>query len=118
MPFTLLTPGRSIFGKGALELSRDALIALGAKPLIVTGPTTVKRDAFSRLTAVLVGVPYAVFSEIPSEPDERMVAAGAAVYVKEGCDCIIAIGRRQCAGLRQGHRRKRCAAEQYLRARG
>jgi alcohol dehydrogenase class IV len=92
MPFSLLTPGRSVFGEGALESCMDALRALGQKPLLVTGPTTVKRDAFTRLTAVLDGVPCAVFSDIPSEPDDKMVAAGADVYRAEGCDCIIAIG--------------------------
>ena len=92
MPFTLMTPGRSVFGEGVLESCKDALLALGGKPLLVTGPNTVKRDAFRRLTALLDGVPYAVFSDIPSEPDDRMVAAGAALYQSENCDCIIGIG--------------------------
>ncbi len=92
MPFTLLTPGRTAIGEGALEASRGALRALGGKPLIVTGPSTVKREAFARLAAVLEGVPYAVFSDIPGEPDDRMAAAGAQAYLAAGCDCIIGIG--------------------------
>ncbi len=92
MPFTLLTPGRTAIGEGALEFSREALRALGKRPLLVTGPTTVKREAFARLAAVLDGIPHAVFSDIPGEPDDGMVAAGAEVYRAAGCDCIIGIG--------------------------
>lgn len=92
MPFTLLTPKRSAVGEGALESCREALCALGKKPLLVTGPTTVKREAFQRLTAILDGVPYAVFSDIPSEPDDQMAAAGVEAYREAECDCIIGIG--------------------------
>ena len=92
MPFTLLTPGRTVCGEGALETCAGALRSLGQKPLVVTGPTTVKREAFARLTAVLADSPYAVFSDIPGEPDDAMVEAGAQAYRQAGCDCIIAIG--------------------------
>ncbi len=92
MPFAFATPKRSVFGEGALESCRDDLSSLGHKPLIVTGPTTMKRDAFARLIAVLGDNPCAVFSAIPSEPDDQMVAAGVKAYLEAECDCLIAIG--------------------------
>ena len=92
MPFSIRIPKQTIFGEGALESSRDALQSLGAKPLIVSGPTTVQSDGFKRLLEVLGEPSPAVFSDIPSEPDDQMVAAGTDAYRQSGCDCIIGIG--------------------------
>ena len=92
MPLNFLTPKRTVFGTGALESCADDLRSLGKKALIVSGKTTVKRAAFAQLMQVLSGKETAVFSDIPSEPDDQMVAAGKLSYSKANCDCIIAIG--------------------------
>lgn len=94
MPYTLLTPKRSVFGDGALEAAEKDFAALGQKALIVTGKIVQKSEAFMRLTALLakLGIEYAVFSDIPAEPDDAMVAAGVAVYQAEGCDHLIGLG--------------------------
>lgn len=92
MSFSLLTPKRTVFGEGALESCREALCSLGKKPLIVTGYGMDKMPAFQKLTDVLAGMPYALFSDIPAEPDDTMVAAGMQTYLQAACDCVIGIG--------------------------
>lgn len=94
MPYTLLTPKRSVFGDGALEAAEKDFATLGQKALIVTGNIVKKGEAFARLTALLtkLGIGYAVFSDIPAEPDDAMVAAGVTVYQSEGCDHLIGLG--------------------------
>ena len=94
MPYTLLTPRRSYFGQGALDAAEKDFAALGKKALIVTGNIVKKGEAFQKLVALLekINVDYAVFSDIPAEPDDAMVAAGVAVYAAEGCDHLIGIG--------------------------
>ncbi|NLI20537.1 MAG: iron-containing alcohol dehydrogenase [Clostridiales bacterium] len=94
MPYTFLTPKRTVFGEGALEASEASFRALGQKALIVTGQVVRKGEAFARLTGLLarIGVAYEVFSDIPGEPDDAMVDAGAAVYRAAGCDHLIGLG--------------------------
>lgn len=94
MPYTLLTPKRTLFGEGALEAAASALAALGNKALIVTGRIVQKGEAFARLTDLLdrAGIAYAVFADLPTEPDDAMVAAGAAQYLAQGCDHLIGLG--------------------------
>jgi alcohol dehydrogenase class IV len=94
MPCTFLTPRRTVLGEGALAAAEKELLALGRKPLIVTGNVVKKGAAFQSLTALLVrvGADYAVFSDIPGEPDDAMVAAGASAYRAAGCDSVIGVG--------------------------
>jgi alcohol dehydrogenase class IV len=74
--------------------SRREFASFGRKALVVTGNTGKKGEAFQKLTALLAGVgaAYAVFSDIPGEPDDQMVAAGVAAYRAEGCDFIVGLG--------------------------
>jgi len=83
-----------VFGEGALEASEKDFASLGKKALIVTGNVVKKGEAFQKLTALLtkLGISYAVFSDIPAEPDDAMVDAGAAAYQAAGCDHLIGIG--------------------------
>lgn len=94
MPYTLLTPKRSVFGQGALEAAEKDFAALGTKALIVTGNIVKQGEAFARLTALLtkLNIGYAVFSDIPAEPDDAMVANGVAAYAAQGCDHLIGLG--------------------------
>ena len=94
MPYALMTPGRSVIGDGAMEAAERDIAALGKKALIVTGKTIQKGTAFTALTALLgkLGIGYAVFSDIPSEPDDAMVEAGVQAYKAAECDCLIGIG--------------------------
>ncbi|MDD3213102.1 MAG: iron-containing alcohol dehydrogenase [Eubacteriales bacterium] len=94
MPCTFVTPVRTVLGEGALEAAEKDFAAFGKKALIVTGNVVKKGEAFARLTAMLArnGIAFEVFSDIPGEPDDLMVAAGTKVYLDGGCDCIIGIG--------------------------
>jgi len=92
MPYSLLTPGQTVFGADALESCREALCSFGKKPLIVTSSGMDKMPAFTKLTAMLGDTPHAVFTDIPAEPDDAMVLAGTAAYRQAGCDCVIGIG--------------------------
>ena len=94
MAYTLKLPGRSILGEGALAAAEANLAALGNKALIVTGGIVKKSEAFARLTAILDrnGVGYTVFSDIPGEPDDRMIDAGARTFFENGCDFLIGLG--------------------------
>lgn len=94
MAAVFTTPQKTIFGKGALQNAASDLAALGRKPLIVTGNIVRKGDAFAHLTAVLHehAMEYAVFSDLPSEPDDDMVEQGASLYRAEGCDYLIGVG--------------------------
>ena len=94
MPYSIKFPGHTFFGEGALEAAGDSLLKLGKKALIVTGKIVQKGAAFRRLTALLSekGINSAVFSEIPGEPDDLMIDAGAEAFLENGCDFIIGLG--------------------------
>lgn len=94
MVHSLKLPGRTLFGKGALEEAGAYIRALGTRALIVTGKVVQKSEAFASLTRVLSkhSVGWAVFSEIPSEPDDAMIETGARAYSYGGCDFIIGLG--------------------------
>ena len=94
MPYTLLTPKRTVFGAGALQAAEKEFAALGHKALIVTGNIVRKGEAFAQLQSLLhkLNIAFAVFSDIPAEPDDAMVAAGVAAYQAEGCDHLIGLG--------------------------
>lgn len=94
MPFTLKTPQCTVLGQGALQTVKQELLAMGQKAMLVTGNVVKKGAAFTELTALLSenGVAYEVFSDIPGEPDDLMVAAGVAAYRAAGCDFIIGLG--------------------------
>ena len=94
MAFPFVTPGRTVFGEGALETCEKDFLALGHKALLVTGNVVKKGDAFAKLTALLqkLNIGYEVFSDIPGEPDDAMVDAGASAYVNGGCDFLIGLG--------------------------
>ncbi len=94
MVYSLKLPGRTLFGKGALEEAGGNFRALGTRALIVTGKIVQKSEAFSSLTRLLSkhSVGWAVFSEIPGEPDDRMIDEGARAYGYAGCDFIIGLG--------------------------
>ena len=90
----LKMPGQSFVGDGALEKAEEAIVQLGKKALIVSGKSMIKQGHVERLEKMLDshGVGYAVFSEIPGEPTDKMIEAGFDVYMNEGCDFIIGIG--------------------------
>jgi alcohol dehydrogenase class IV len=87
----LSTP-KIIAGMGVIDSFGQHLSGFGEKPLILIGSGSLKRNGtFDRLTAS-VGGHYAVFENIPSDPDIPTVNAGLEAYQKNGCDYLIAAG--------------------------
>lgn len=91
-----ITVPQIISGDGALESSeaKTLISGMGTKALIVTGPVMIKLGNVSKLTSVLdsINIEYAVFSDLPGEPDDKMINAGTKVYLENGCDFLIALG--------------------------
>ncbi|MBS3911304.1 MAG: iron-containing alcohol dehydrogenase [Hydrogenophaga sp.] len=62
------------------------------RPLIVTDAGVRVAGLLDKARAALPGIAPAVFDETPSNPNEAAVRAAVAVYQREGCDGLIALG--------------------------
>lgn len=89
---TFLTTPKIIAGVDALNSLNEHLAILGNKPLILIGSGSIKRNGTLGRIETAVGSDYAIFENIPSDPDTQTVDAGLAVYKKESCDYLIAAG--------------------------
>lgn len=83
------------FGAGSLEKVPELCSVLSiTKPLIVTDAAMVKLPVFKSWQARLAeqGLPVVVFSNVKPNPTGTNVTEGKALYLKEGCDGVIAFG--------------------------
>lgn len=89
-----VVPHKMIYGSGALAAAAPVLASMGKKALVVTDGMMVKLGNLDHLTGTLagVGVAYAVYDGVNSEPVDGMVVEGARRFVGEGCDFIVALG--------------------------
>ena len=62
------------------------------RPLIVTDAGVKAVGLLDKARAALPGLPLAVFDGTPSNPTEAAVRAAVAVYQREGCNGLIALG--------------------------
>lgn len=62
------------------------------RPLIVTDEGLRQAGILPELTRALLTVPYALFDETPANPTIDAIEKARAVYLREGCDCLIALG--------------------------
>ncbi|MDP2093257.1 MAG: iron-containing alcohol dehydrogenase [Hydrogenophaga sp.] len=62
------------------------------RPLIVTDAGVKAVGLLDKARAALPGLPLAVFDQTPSNPTEAAVRAAVAVYQREGCNGLIALG--------------------------
>ncbi len=84
-----------IFGVGARELAgRYAGHFEARKVLIVTDPGVIATGWIKDVADSIkeAGLPYTVYSNVTPNPKADEVMAGAAVYQKEGCNVIAAVG--------------------------
>lgn len=84
-----------VYGTGALALAGRHAGNFGAtKVLIVTDPGVQAAGWTGKVERSLreSNIPYAVFSDISSNPKDREVMAGAALCKMKGCDLILAVG--------------------------
>lgn len=94
MSYQFIMPKQIFYGEGALEQAAPAIADCGSKALIVTDPVMVKLknvEAVREMLAKAV-VEYAVFDGVTGEPTDKMVEAGKAVWERESCDFLIAVG--------------------------
>lgn len=82
-------------GPGALDNIGPELKRQGCKkPLVVTDKGVVTLGLCARVESVLrdAGLSYAIFSDTVPNPTDDNVMACHALYRKEECDCLIAVG--------------------------
>ena len=88
----LLSVPKIIAGSNAIETLGKEIVGIGRKPLLIIGSGSIKQNGtFDRLAAGL-GANYALFENVPSDPDIETVNAGLTVYRTNDCDCIVAVG--------------------------
>lgn len=84
-----------IFGVDARHLAgRYAENYAIRKALVVTDPGVIKAGWTDDVTASMdaAGIPYAIFSDITSNPRIDEVMEGSKIFVKERCDALVAVG--------------------------
>lgn len=84
-----------VFGEGALSLAGRYAKNLGAKKVLVVAGTNMIRAGWAEKVATSLeveGLPYSTFSRVSPNPRAEEVMEGAAVYKREGCDVIVAVG--------------------------
>ncbi len=94
MSCQFIMPKQIFYGEGALEQAATAIAGCGSKALIVTDPVMAKLGNVKAVTAMLeqAGVGYAVFEGVTGEPTDKMVESGWAVWHREACDFLVAVG--------------------------
>lgn len=75
-------------------MAQESLKGLGKKALIVTDQVMIDLGNCKKLEQALSaqGVDYAVYADITGEPTDTMIEKGLAVYQKENCDFLVALG--------------------------
>ena len=84
-----------VFGVGALDLVGQYAGNLGARKVLVVSDKGVSDAGWTdRVLASLKreGLPLAVFTDVTPNPREQEVMEGAALFLREGCDAIVAVG--------------------------
>ncbi len=82
-------------GEGSIVETADILKENGiAAAEIITTAGTVKRGMLQPLTERLteLGIRYAIFDGVRSDPDTECIEVAADMFVREGCGAIIAVG--------------------------
>lgn len=87
-------PARVVYGEGALEEAAPVVAGLGTKALVVTDATMVTLGNLEPVARMLeaAGATHAVFDGVDSEPTDKIVRAGVEVFLREGCDMLVALG--------------------------
>jgi alcohol dehydrogenase class IV len=78
---------------GAIQRIQSECIRLNIqKPLIVTDQGIKSAGILSKIEQVLGGMEYVVFDQTPSNPTQHATELGKALYEKNNCDGLIALG--------------------------
>ena len=90
-----LRDSKLIAGVGSIYKIPELLKENGQKKvLIVTTPGFIKRQSLEKFFASLTkeGIAYSVFSEVQPDPTTACIEKAVALYKKENCQAIVAIG--------------------------
>jgi 4-hydroxybutyrate dehydrogenase len=88
---------------GVIGRLPDECKALGfQRPLVVTDAGVRAAGVLAQATGALGDVPHAVFDATPSNPTEAAVRAALAVWQRERCDGLIAVGGGSSIDLAKG----------------
>ncbi len=90
MELEFSTASRIVFGEGASSRIPEIAESLGCHALLVTGSSRERAD-FVQQGLSARGLSVSVF-QVPSEPITDLVARGADMARKEGCDHVIGVG--------------------------
>ncbi|MBC7077678.1 MAG: iron-containing alcohol dehydrogenase [Synergistales bacterium] len=88
-------PGTLLQGPGCLEDLGREVGKLGCKKALIVSDEVMKKVGYVQKVETLLkgaGVDYAVFTDVPGEPQDTYVEAGLRVYREEKCDFLLAIG--------------------------
>lgn len=88
-------PSVTLIGNGAaLEIPKKIKGLGGSKPLIVTDKGITCAGMARQITDLLDAerMKYVVFDEVVSNPTDRNVHDGVAIYKNTNCDCLITLG--------------------------
>ena len=88
-------PTKIIYGKNAVEESKNDLVQIGSKALIVTGRNSARLSgALAQITQLLksINIEYSLYSEIEENPTLLSVQKGVEITRSQDCDFIIGIG--------------------------
>jgi alcohol dehydrogenase class IV len=91
MRFEFSTPGRIVFGRGALGELRDALRELGARRVLIVHGANAQRAKPLTDLAREAGADCVRFS-VPCEPTTDLVAKGVQLAHEAECDAVIGFG--------------------------
>lgn len=89
------SPGRIIYGPGAVEKIGPEAAAFGKRAFVVTGKNSAKKTGLlDQVTAILetAGLHVTVFPEVESDPSVDTVEKGVRIAREAGIDVIVALG--------------------------
>jgi alcohol dehydrogenase len=95
MVYTYLNPAVALMGAGAVKEIGTWAKMLGAKKALIVSGKGRHGQALNKDIADLLkgaGIASAIFAGAEPNPTDVSVHEGAAVYKKEGCDMIVAVG--------------------------
>ncbi len=93
--YSYFMPTVNLMGIGAVaEVGKQAKILGGSKALVVTDKPLRAAGIVDKVVRYLdeAGIPYVIYDGVQPNPTVGNVEEGIALYKKEGCDLIIAIG--------------------------
>lgn len=87
-------PSMTFIGEGSLLSAENEICKLGTKALIVTGKSMIRQGHIDKLISMLSNhnIDSCIFSDVPSEPTDKMIEAGVVVYKQNSCNFIIGFG--------------------------